>query len=370
MFLTPVAIALAAFSVYLFATSLWALNGIAALEKSAALLTLSVFAVAGAGLIAGARADDARQAAGRIMAGLLAGLVFLAVEYALGLPVTEFLARNSDAIADSFAKHDRIEAGRIEIATLVLNKNITILALFFVPMLLLTSAFGERSRTFLRAAIFALVAICVWLTESGTAIAAIVAGAGLLLLGMVSLRAVRWLIVTAWVIAVVFAVPLGALPAKLGATEWPFLPRSSVQARFYIWSYTTQKVWERPLTGIGVRATRELQPDVPPGVANSDAFRYRPRPGRHAHNGFLQVWLELGAIGAALLLTLGLAALRAIASLPPLLERYGHALYASICIVAAFGYGIWQTWLLAGFACAVLLYLLGARLVRQEPGAA
>lgn len=368
MIVRPVPIALAAFSICMALTSLWALDGQAALEKAAAFFTLSLFAVAGATVIGVTEREDIRVAARWFIGGLLAGLCYLTLEYAFGLPVTEFLAGRSDALIDSLSKHESVMDGEIQVSSVVLNKNITIFALAFVPALLLTCAFAHVPRQACRVAMFVLAAFCAWMTESGTAIAAIVAGAGLLLLGKISVRALRLLVVTGWVVAVVLAVPLCALPAKVGATDWSFLPKSSVRARFYIWSYAVDKVMERPLTGIGVRSTRELQPKVSRAEANSDAYRYRARPGRHTHNGFLQVWLEMGAIGAALLLVLGLAGLKAIGGLPPQLARYGYATFASMSVVAAFGYGIWQTWLLAGFFSVVLLYLLGVGLVaRPEP---
>jgi len=366
---TPMAIVLALFSFFMGLTALWALNGPAALEKASAFFTLSVFSMASAAWIASLAAGDSRSFSRWILGGLLAGLGYLTLEYAFGLPITELLVGQSSDLAESLAKHEYMVDGQIEISSIILNKNITILALVFIPALLLTCALEERARLVCRILLFALAAFCAWMTESGTAILAIVLGGGLLLIGRVSVRAVRLLVLAGWVTAVVLAVPLCALPAKVGATDWSFLPKSSIRARFYIWSYTADKVMERPLTGIGVRSTRELQPDVSRAEADSDAYRYRARPGRHAHNGFLQVWLETGAIGAALLLLLGLAGLKAIGSLPPQLARYGYATFASMCVVAAFGYGIWQTWLLAGFASAVLLYMLGVRAARGGGGA-
>lgn len=366
---TPVAIALAAFSLYMGVTAFWALDGLAALEKASAFFTLSVFGLSSAASIGALGRADSRIVSRWMLGGLLAGIVYLTFEYVFGLPVTEFLVGQSSELADSLAKHESVVDGEINVSTIVLNKNITLVALAFVPTLLITSALPHRWRMMSRIALFAMTALCAWLTESGTAILAMLTGGGLLLLGKFSAPAVQWSVVAGWIIAVVFAVPLGALPAQVGATDWSFLPKSSIRARFYIWSYAADKVMERPLTGIGVRSTRELQPDVSPEVADSNAYRYQPRPGRHSHNGFLQVWLELGGIGAGLLLLLGLAGLKAIASLTPSLARYGYATFATMCVVAAFGYGIWQTWLLAGFVCAILLYMLGVRSARAGSGA-
>src|SRR5690606_32676652 len=83
----PVAVALAAFSVYMGLTSFWALDAIAALEKASALFTLCVFGLAAAASIGAIGRDESRVLSRWIVGGLLAGLVYLTLEYAFGVPV-------------------------------------------------------------------------------------------------------------------------------------------------------------------------------------------------------------------------------------------------------------------------------------------
>jgi len=122
-----------------------------------------------------------------------------------------------------------------------------------------------------------------------------------------SLKAVRFLTVAAWIIAVLFAVPLGALPyGRIG--RW--LPPQSVAARVYIWKYVADDIYQRPLTGIGIRGPRDLHFKIPTDAdAASAAYALKGREARHPHNIYLQTGFELGAIGAVLLLGVGLAAL-------------------------------------------------------------
>jgi O-antigen ligase len=145
-------------------------------------------------------------------------------------------------------------------------------------------------------------ATCVLLSQSGTSVVAFFGGALVLGLAAVSLKATRALLAGGWVIATLLAVPLGAVPYDLGWQHWTWLPPESVAARFYIWKYTADKVSERPITGIGIRGTRTLHVDIPIDPKTGRQTAYALRPGRHAHNVFLQTWLELGAIGAVLLL--------------------------------------------------------------------
>jgi hypothetical protein len=59
-----------------------------------------------------------------------------------------------------------------------------------------------------------VTAIATLLSESGTSVMAFFLGALVLAVAALSLKAVRFLTVAAWIIAVLFAVPLGALPYR------------------------------------------------------------------------------------------------------------------------------------------------------------
>jgi hypothetical protein len=77
------------------------------------------------------------------------------------------------------------------------------------------------------------------------------------------------------------------------------------------------------------------------------AYALKGREARHPHNIYLQTWLELGAIGAALLLGVGLAWLWAIGPWPPFLQGSAYALFAVGGAVGVSGFEFWQTWMLA-----------------------
>ena len=70
----------------------------------------------------------------------------------------------------------------------------------------------------------------------------------------------------------------------------------------------------------------------------------------------------LGAIGAILLLGVGLTGLWAIRAWPPILEASGYTLFAVCCAIGVSGFDLWQTWLLAALAIAWAAMLLAARL--------
>ncbi len=144
-------------------------------------------------------------------------------------------------------------------------------------------------------------------------------------------------------------------------SELPPLEGSvSVTHRLKIWRFVADVIAERPLAGWGLNASREL-----PG-GNVEIAPGANRLPLHPHNAFLQVWVELGAIGVALGAALGITALWAAMTLRPpaagdarCARASALALIASGSLVAGVAYGIWQgwwmaaLWLAAGFMAAI-----------------
>ncbi|MBR0681368.1 hypothetical protein GXW74_12805 [Roseomonas eburnea] len=148
------------------------------------------------------------------------------------------------------------------------------------------------------------------------------------------------------------------------------LPGSALH-RMLIWDFTAARIAQRPVLGWGMEASRTIPGgrDNPPAetlarmrVTDPALLRWFAEPHiqilpLHPHNGALQIWLELGGIGAliaaALAWLLGMAAARA-----PCPPAAAGAL-ASAGVTAMLSFGAWQAWwvaamLLAATACAAL----------------
>ena len=158
--------------------------------------------------------------------------------------------------------------------------------------------------------------------------------------------------------ALLLAMPLivGAVLAQSGLGER--LPPSAVH-RLVIWDFAVARIAERPLAGWGMEASRAIPGGS--GQAAQDALdRIGVRsPGLraafalpgvqvmplHPHNGALQVWLELGLVGAALaaLLLVVLGAAAAGAAYPP---AAAGALFAAFT-TGMLSFGMWQPWWIA-----------------------
>jgi O-antigen ligase len=73
----------------------------------------------------------------------------------------------------------------------------------------------------------------------------------------------------------------------------------------------------------------------------------------HPHNSFLQVWAELGLVGAGLMAALLFLVLRAVAALPRLQAVTALGLLGAATAVAFVEHGAWQGWWVAGLGAAV-----------------
>lgn len=145
---------------------------------------------------------------------------------------------------------------------------------------------------------------------------------------------------------------------NLGDPEWV-----GTESRIGIWHEASRLIALKPLFGHGFDSARALsaQASTIPGTA-------WPALPLHPHNGFLQIWLELGGVGIAVMVALLAAAARA---LWPMTGRHLHlaislATLTSTAVIALISFGIWQYWWLATwmFAAALLQVALRADLTQ------
>jgi O-antigen ligase len=225
------------------------------------------------------------------------------------------------------------------------NRGATVLALMMWPALL----FLTRARW--RALAWILAALGLVACLSSSAHLALAVATATFLAALWQGRAIaRALLVLAP--AAVLVMPLVPL---LTPPEQPLLPRTllkeSAMARLVIWQFVDSRIAEKPLLGWGLDGARAM-----PG---SQGFTFLPDPSGqmqryehmplHPHNGPLQVWLELGAVGAlvgALVVVVMLSRLTP-ATLAPATRAAGLAAFVAAAIEVSLSYGIWQSWWIA-----------------------
>lgn len=185
----------------------------------------------------------------------------------------------------------------------------------------------------------ALLAACAWLPAGSRRLLDVLTGAGIVAMPLL----------------------LPALVDLAAAAGWqPSDP--SIVHRFGIWSHVSALIREHPLAGYGIEASRvfgRMGGDLGALVPDSPvAFAALPL---HPHNAALQVWLELGAAGAAAFAGMWAGAVHLAAFAPPgAVSRAGAlgGVFAALAI-AHLSFGIWQFWWVAVLGlCAGMIVLL------------
>ncbi|WP_334164874.1 O-antigen ligase family protein [Phenylobacterium sp.] len=135
------------------------------------------------------------------------------------------------------------------------------------------------------------------------------------------------------------AVVLAGRAAAQALSIAPDLPLSWTMRLGY-WSHAADWIGDHPLRGWGLEASREFSPGIV----------------LHPHNGPLQVWLELGAVGALLAAAVWWLALSRLTRDKP--DLIAAAAAASAMVYLLFwvvNFGVWQEWWLAAAALCVAL---------------
>lgn len=241
------------------------------------------------------------------------------------------------------AVHDPI---RPDLAPVKVSLPIYPLALLFWPCARVLGAWGFRGRNVLIAVMAAMILAASHFTSADASGLAFVL-AGLVWLGtrLIGKPFVRGMIPA--VSALFVFAPLAVLWAvRSGVFAWLHqLAPPSWDARLNIWAFAANQIVEHPLRGWGVDASRIFGDAIP----------------LHTHDAALQIWLELGAMGAALAAAFFAWVLYRIVAWTGADRRDGAMAAASLTayvLIGALSFGVWQEWwlalgVIASIACGI-----------------
>ncbi len=201
---------------------------------------------------------------------------------------------------------------------------------------------------------------CAVLTASSATLGMAVSLVVLVLAGL-SVIWTRRILALAVLLAFALVIP-GSIYAYRAGASTSHLVKASGRHRTEIWDFAARKSLDRPLFGHGFNASRSVPND---GEVSQFLGPGHPIIPLHPHNGYLQIWLELGAVGVLIVAVALLTMLRATIRWPATSSRFALAGYAAALVVAGLAFGIWQTWWMATLAFSVAAY----RIVALRPGA-
>ncbi|MGH6619576.1 MAG: O-antigen ligase family protein, partial [Alphaproteobacteria bacterium] len=246
-------------------------------------------------------------------------------------------------------------------------------AVLFVLALLATLNKAPVSRLTLAAVVAAVAAIVASGSTASIAAlgSALIAYAAVAWLGRKAVQALAVLLPVAFL---AFPLSLGTLdlPSHIKAQGW--IVGGSIGHRMIIWRYVSEKIRAKPVLGWGLHTgrllpDRENRADGDPRYADIFAVTWFGRDAKielmplHPHNATLHLWLELGAVGAALYAALYALCLLGLLRIPvPRAALAGGAgAITGTFMLGQLSFSVWQSWWLCVQFLVAALYILTAR---------
>jgi O-antigen ligase len=235
----------------------------------------------------------------------------------------------------------------------IFNRPALTVMVTIVPVLVwLTGTAGRRHRP-LAAALAALAALLITVSWSGAA------SLGLALMVLVLPLAWFWPRMALWISAAALvagfaiapfqgAIANSLIPPKLTAE----LADTHSRERIDVWLSFGAAIREDPILGAGFGASARLQ-DTSVAARVPPERRALLEVG-HPHDAAMQIWTELGIVGAALATLLLLLLLWSMRAWPARKLAPALALLAGVASVALVGHGAWQGWWAASVGAAIV----------------
>jgi hypothetical protein len=363
-FSQPVVISLTAFFAYCAVSWTWS---VAPAQGIVLLVYHAVLIYAGLAVIYALRTETDGNLV-RIAEGLWVGFLF-------GLIYLGF-----DLVSKGLLKSDHLKS-IMRISPLEIARSITPVTLLLGPCLL-AIAYGVRDplRKVLMAAVVLAATFDVFISPHETSKAALVLSALVFVSARYSSTWTARSLAVAWFTLCMMIVPLSLSVYHLNLQKAGWV-QPSAQARISIWNEHAKRILETPVFGAGYNmayvARLEIR-DVTELVAkhySTTASKLKPYRAIHPHNVYLQVWYEMGGVGAVLFVILGFIVLRIITLLEEHQKPYILATFASGAMVLFSSYGLWQSWFGAVFvfsaiASAIAVQFTSARRLRGANGIA
>lgn len=364
---------LAAAGLYLLVNASWSLS-----PASAARAVVLLFVMVTALHVVLSTLPDLEKPPLRAMAvgalvGVAAGAAIVCVEIFSEQSLRRFLIGLVPALQPR-ALHVTMQGGQLaHLAPYLPNTSICVLAAMLWPAALMASMLGLRRAHRCAALILFVVAVAtVFASEHATSQVALV-GAGIaFVLFRLRPRLAMPIVIAGWVAANLLVVPAAWLLYSADAYRASWLPQSA-RERVVIWRYTADQIHKAPLFGAGVATARALHETREGESQRAPGTHFRLSTSLHSHNAYLQIWYEAGAVGAVIMLSLGLMALRGLGAFSAEVQAYLAATFVACALLAASAYSIWAPWFMASLAMTAIFAALGAALrephVRSAAGA-
>jgi hypothetical protein len=353
---------------YILLNASWAADSGTAFGKGLLLLGVVLISFAASRAIPQVDEQQLRHAAIAFTLGTFVAALFLTFELLTDGAITRLALNSVEFLQRPHFKHAHISNGEIiDLNMSTLNRNVNVLTFNMWPALLVfKTTFSGVRRSVFAGILLAAVTVAVFLSEHQSSQVALLVSVAVFCLASYWRKPVIRSLAVAWCVAFVLVLPMAFLAYKADLHMAHWLP-TSFRARIIIWEYTAERVFEHPWLGVGADSTRVLkEPNTRAMAEWPEGFIYPRTIGWHAHDFFLQTWFELGVMGAILIAFAGAMVALRMSLLPVEAQPFAAACFVTFMVIASFGWGMWQTWLICGGALLLIFLLVAANLIEKE----
>lgn len=355
-------------------TAIWAVNPRESLTLAGSLFALLAIGFYVLGSLSRLELPDWRPSKKAFLTGLGTAAVIFLIEAA----TDNFLTRTGRFLDDETIRTANQLIG-INVDAFLINGTV-LLSLLIWPALVLLNAHGRRGLMLL---LLIGAGFAVFEYGNAAALIALAAGFAVVIGARINSRIAAGVIAGGFVI-LVLVTPLVTM-TLLGDKDMKNIAVESARkgvpgsmiGRMFIYDFVSDRISEKPLGGWGLNSSRSI-----PGANEKYIVYDQEGPGPrgqfiieeaylplHPHNQALQIWLELGAVGALLIAGLGgllLWQMRLDGPTGPTRAMF-FGLVTSIIAYDMLSFGAWQSWWIASQFLALAMMLLTQRSLQQEP---
>ena len=215
---------------------------------------------------------------------------------------------------------------------------------------------GDRLPRIIAAVLAATLVATTVSAESGAAVFGLIIGIAAWLAARLLPRLMLAALAAGFLASLVLAPVVGEILDKaLPPAAHEGLKNAHSRDRVDIWLSFGEAVRARPLTGAGF-GTSAIYDSHPVAAEVNPARRTLLGVG-HPHSLPLQIWAEMGVIGAVLAALCGLGVVAALAHIPENRRAAPLAMVTTALAIATVGHGAWQAWWIAAIAASVCWFL-------------
>lgn len=352
----PALLSALAFVAWVFIACIWAAEPVEALEKASILAFVILASFVIIHELARLSEGAVTQVAQGILIGFLIGGLYSAFETISSEELSRITLTYFPFLERGMGKHVVLKNGTaIKMSGAHMTRVSFEFALFLIPAILaaLTTTRGYMRWVCLSAITAFSVVVLLW-SRSQTAQLAVLLTFATLAVAVYYRDFMRRIIAAGFLLVLVLIVPIAL---SLYAADLHKSPNlfTSARARIIIWDYTAKRVLENPILGVGTYSTRFIHAArIAKEPTWAKDLLVRPETRDHPHCVYLQVWYELGVIGALLFGWMGLMILRAAKSFDASVQPFLLTQFAMTMLLIGPTYGMWQTWFQFSIAAATI----------------